>query len=81
MPLYEYRCESCGEPFSQWRAIDERDTGLVCPLCTATNVVRLLSSFAAYSHGEGNSMRNLNSSGCGGCAQTSCAGCGVSHQH
>ncbi len=81
MPLYEYRCEACGEAFSQRRAIDERDTGLVCPLCAATRVVRLMSSFSAFSHGGGESVRSLNSSACGGCAQSSCAGCGVSHAH
>ncbi len=81
MPLYEYRCESCGEPFSQRRAIEERDTDVVCPHCATTKVVRLMSSFAAFSHGEGNSVRNLNASSCGGCAQTSCAGCGSSHLH
>ncbi len=77
MPLYEYRCQECGGAFSQRRTIDERDTGVVCHHCSASSVVRLLSSFAAFGHGENNSVKSLNSSSCGGCSLTSCAGCGV----
>jgi putative FmdB family regulatory protein len=79
MPLYEYRCEECGEPFSLRRSINERDEDAVCPACAATKVVRLISSFAAFSHGDGASVVGLNTSACGGCSQTSCAGCGVKH--
>ncbi|MGC9505546.1 FmdB family zinc ribbon protein [Baaleninema sp.] len=34
MPLYEYRCSSCGE-FEAWRTIAERDTPIHCPQCEA----------------------------------------------
>lgn len=32
MPLYEFRCNTCGE-FEAWRAIAELDTPLHCPTC------------------------------------------------
>ena len=42
-----YRCEACGQPFAERRIIDLRDSGVVCPACAATKVVRLVSAFAA----------------------------------
>ncbi len=81
MPLYEYRCQACGKPFSQRRTIDQRDVGLVCPLCSATDIVRLLSSFAAFSQGADSSVQSLGASSCGGCSSTSCAGCGSAHNN
>ncbi len=78
MPLYEYRCEQCGNPFAQRRSIAERDAEIVCPNCAATRVVRLVSSFAAFSHGDGGSVTSLNASPCSGCASTGgCQTCGV----
>lgn len=32
MPLYEYRCNHCGE-FEAWRTIAERDNAPPCPHC------------------------------------------------
>ena len=34
MPLYEYRCDTCGE-FEAWRAIAELGTPMYCPECQA----------------------------------------------
>ncbi len=77
MPMYEYRCEECGSPFSLRRAIDQRDAATTCPTCTSAHVVRLVSSFAAFSHGDGGSV-SLNASPCSGCASTGgCQTCGV----
>ncbi len=32
MPLYEYRCESCGE-FEAWRSMSEYNAPMNCPEC------------------------------------------------
>lgn len=32
MPLYEFRCDRCGD-FDAWRAIDDRDRVMYCPAC------------------------------------------------
>lgn len=32
MPLYEFRCETCG-PFEQWRRLSETTTPMLCPTC------------------------------------------------
>jgi len=34
MPLYEFRCETCG-PFEQWRTLAEAGTPMLCPTCDA----------------------------------------------
>ncbi len=34
MPLYEFRCETCG-PFEQWRALSETGIPMICPTCEA----------------------------------------------
>jgi len=34
MPLYEFRCETCG-PFEQWRTLAEVGMPMLCPSCQA----------------------------------------------
>lgn len=34
MPLYTFRCETCG-PFEQWRTLNETSTPMLCPTCEA----------------------------------------------
>ena len=41
MPLYDYRCETCGD-FEAWRKLADLDTPMVCPTCNAA-VQRLFS--------------------------------------
>lgn len=35
MPLYEFRCETCGL-FDQWRTLSEATAPMVCPTCQST---------------------------------------------
>ena len=80
MPMYEYRCQECGSPFSIRRSMDERDAATACPNCAGNKVMRQLSTFAAFSHGDSGQSTSLNSSPCGGCASTGgCSSCGVKH--
>ncbi len=46
MPLYEYRCNQCGEVFERLRRFSEADEKTPCPRCQAEDARRLLSSFA-----------------------------------
>ncbi len=46
MPLYEYRCEKCGERFEKLRRMQDADREVECPHCESEEVERLLSSFA-----------------------------------
>ncbi|MGE5138443.1 MAG: FmdB family zinc ribbon protein [Rudaea sp.] len=80
MPLYEYHCEECGEPFALRRSIDERDSGVTCPNCSTGRVVRLMSSFTAFSRGESGNVQSVSTGACSNCSSTTgCAGCGSAH--
>jgi len=47
MPIYEYRCEECGEKFEKLVASFRLAAGADCPKCGSTKVKKLLSSFCA----------------------------------
>ncbi|MCC6590088.1 MAG: zinc ribbon domain-containing protein [Bryobacterales bacterium] len=46
MPLYEYRCQTCGKRFEMLRRMSDSDRDLRCPECESKEVERLLSTFA-----------------------------------
>jgi len=43
MPLFDFRCRSCGEEFE---ALVRPPVGPACPSCAATDLERLLSGFS-----------------------------------
>lgn len=45
MPLFEYRCEDCGEKFDAFfrRAEDAENEEISCPACSSTRVRKLFS--------------------------------------
>ena len=45
MPLYEYRCETCDEVFSELRCMSDREAPIECPHCGGAGKVQI-SSFA-----------------------------------
>ena len=54
MPVYEYRCESCGERFDKLvRSIHQAPSEVSCPACEETEVVRLISAPVVHAGGEG----------------------------
>ena len=46
MPVYEFRCSSCGHIFDSRRSIDLRDDPALCPQCQEESH-RLISPFAS----------------------------------
>lgn len=36
MPLYEFKCDSCGFSSSEFRTVAERDQTVMCPKCAGT---------------------------------------------
>ena len=74
MPIYEYRCESCGDKFEKLvrRVTDVMETG--CPSCGDKHLEQQYSTFAA----RGNSSEDAGFSpaetrGGGGCGGGMCA--------
>ncbi len=55
MPLYEYRCETCGHTFEMLRRMSDADSELECPRCHSTEVERQLSTFSSGSCGASGS--------------------------
>ena len=46
MPLYDYKCEVCGEKFEVIQSINKVGTKVKCPKCGATETHVVISSFA-----------------------------------
>ena len=52
MPLYEYRCDSCGEQFEVVQPVSARAEDTACPHCHALKATRLMSTFASKIVGD-----------------------------
>jgi putative FmdB family regulatory protein len=49
MPIYEYRCEDCGERFSKLvRRLTDQATKVACEACGSPRARKLVSQFAAH---------------------------------
>lgn len=46
MPLYEYRCESCGTTFEKFVRSFSSNGDIECPECASKEVNKAFSSFA-----------------------------------
>jgi putative FmdB family regulatory protein len=66
MPIYEYRCDDCGNEFERLTFAGDDDGEIKCPECGAKKCKRQMSSFASC--GEKGAFAGLgqSSSGCGG---------------
>ena len=49
MPLYDYRCASCGQPFQAKHGFNE--SASVCPHCASTDVHRIITSAPTIARG------------------------------
>jgi putative FmdB family regulatory protein len=70
MPIYEYRCQKCGDFEKLVFGNDE----VVCPVCGAS-VERLMSCCSFKSAAGDFKTSGSGSSSCSGCSATSCATC------
>lgn len=63
MPIYEYRCLSCGTEFE--KLVRSSSPSPLCPGCQSSDLQRKLSPFAA--HGGGEASAPAAPSPCGAC--------------
>ncbi len=45
MPIYEYRCEDCGEKFEKLVRANADEIELICPNCDSKHTKKLFSVF------------------------------------
>jgi putative FmdB family regulatory protein len=46
MPMYEYKCNKCGEIFSLFRSALNAEAKAMCPKCKDEDVEKIISSFS-----------------------------------
>ncbi len=76
MPIFEYRCQACGEQFEE--LVFGSRTEVVCPACGAADVKKLVSVVSFRTGGTSESSggyRRSSGSACAGCSATSCSTC------
>lgn len=64
MPLYEYRCNTCGKQFEKMVSFAEADHKPECPECRSKDTQKRLSLFAAAGSSTAGTGATL-SSNCG----------------
>lgn len=77
MPIYEFRCRSCGRRFEKLCPMGETGDNTSCPQCGAGKPERVMSGFAARSTDSGGGATPMGGGGgCSGCSSTNCGSCG-----
>ncbi|MCL5023140.1 MAG: zinc ribbon domain-containing protein [Nitrospirae bacterium] len=66
MPVFEYKCNACGEDFEK---LVFGKQGVTCPKCGSDDVRKKFSAFGM------SGVRNPGSSGCSSCSSGSCSSC------
>ncbi len=64
MPIYEFDCPTCGQPFEELVRSSDAIKDVVCPSCGNRKVKRKLSTFAAKVSGGGGSFSSLSAAAC-----------------
>ena len=78
MPIYEYKCNTCGSSFE---TLVIGGSTPECPSCDSQDLSRLMSAcgFISKSAGPGGEtqVKSSGSSACAGCSSSNCSSCGV----
>ncbi len=65
MPIYEFRCASCGNQFEQLILQESELEGIKCPKCLEPKPERVLSVFCSSIGGGGERAQRVSSASCG----------------
>jgi putative FmdB family regulatory protein len=66
MPLYEYRCKTCGQVFEKMMRWSEADHAPACPHCQSGETQKKVSTFASMNSGSLGSSSASSSCGSSG---------------
>ncbi|MCB1060468.1 MAG: zinc ribbon domain-containing protein [Calditrichaeota bacterium] len=75
MPIYEYKCEACGNVLEILQSSTKTQSEGFCPHCNAVRNLTKIFSLTAAPQGSGSDSFASSSSGGGGCG---CGGGGFS---
>jgi putative FmdB family regulatory protein len=65
MPMYEFDCPGCGQPFEELVRSAEAVKDVVCPACGSHKVHKKLSTFAPKVGGSRAASSGLSAAACG----------------
>jgi len=74
MPVYEYKCETCGETFEELVSSEREEQHVRCLKCDGRDILRLFSVFG-FSSESGFVSSSNNSGGCSSCSSKNCSSC------
>ena len=63
MPIYEYKCNKCGNKFEQLVFPSDDEKGFECPACGKKDIERQFSAFSCGSS-DGAGLSSLSAGGC-----------------
>lgn len=66
MPIYEYRCQKCGNIFDAFQRIGDDGSDLACPDCGEAKPEKLFSAFASSGGDYSAPSASARSCGSGG---------------
>lgn len=66
MPIFEYKCNTCGENFEK---LVFGNQAVKCPKCNSEDIKKKFSTFGM------SGVENPGSSGCSSCSSSSCSTC------
>jgi len=76
MPIYEFKCEDCGENFEVLSTYDEL-AKVTCPKCKSKHLKKLISHLGFIKHSDqsfsSSSTSSESSSSCPSCSGGSCS--------
>ncbi len=65
MPIYEYRCDACGEEFERLVFSGDEESEIDCPKCGAQKCRRQMSAFATSGEKSPFASAASSAGGCG----------------
>ncbi|MBI4688027.1 MAG: zinc ribbon domain-containing protein [Nitrospirae bacterium] len=71
MPIFEYKCEKCGENFE--KLVHSSSAEVSCPKCASKDIKKKFSVFGMS--GVDKPSGPSGGSGCGTCSSSSCSTC------
>jgi putative FmdB family regulatory protein len=72
MPIFEYRCQTCGNVYEIFHKVREVAEDVVCPSCRSTSSIRLISTPIVKSSSMDAGLDSSCSSSTGSCCGGSC---------